>query len=103
MIAFLQRRFSPSGLYRLAHGNSNLTIGAYFGVGKSTVIEAVQDVTEALFEVRNGIKFAVTKAETRACIETFAELSDLPNVARAIHGIHIQLKAPIESAVDYFS
>jgi len=72
MIAFLQRRFSPSGLYRLAHGNSNLTIGAYFGVGKSTVIEAVQDVTEALFEVRNGIKFAVTKAETRACIETFA-------------------------------
>ena len=32
------------GLYRLAHGNSYLTIGPAFNVGKSTVIEAVQDV-----------------------------------------------------------
>ena len=92
------------GLYRLAHGNSYLTIGATFGVGKSTVIEAVQDVTEALFEVRNEyIKFPVTEAETRACVETFAELSDLPNIAGAIDGTHIQIKAPLESAVDYFS
>lgn len=41
------------GLYHLAHGNSYLTIGANFGVGKSTVIEVVQDVTEALFDLRN--------------------------------------------------
>jgi len=54
------------GLYRLAHGNSYLTIGANCGVGKSTVIEAVQDVTGALFELRNEyIKFAVSEAETR--------------------------------------
>ena len=92
------------GLYRLAHGNSYLTIGATFGAGKSIVIEAVQDVTEALFEVRNEyIKFPVTEAETRACVETFAELSDLPNIAGAIDGTHIQIKAPLESAVDYFS
>ena len=36
------------GLYRLAHGNSYITIGPNFNVGKSTVIEAVQDVVEAL-------------------------------------------------------
>jgi len=67
------------------------------------VIEAVQDITEALFEVRNDfIKFLVTEVETRAYIEAFAELSDLPNVAGATDGTHIQIKAPLESAVDYF-
>ena len=61
------------GLYRLAHGNSYSTIGANFGVGKSMVIEAVQDVTEALFDLRNEyIKFPVTEAETIASIETFS-------------------------------
>ena len=92
------------GLYRLADGNSYLTIGANFGVGKSTVIEAVQDVTEALFDLRNEyIKFPVTEAETIASIETFSELSDLPNVTGAIDGTHIEIKAPLESVVDYFS
>ena len=92
------------GLYHLAHGNSYSTIGANFGVGKSTVIEAVQDVTEALFDLRNEyIKFPVTEAETIASIETFSELSDLPNVAGVIDGTHIEIKAPLESAVDYFS
>ena len=42
------------GLYRLTHGNSYLTIGANFGVGKSNVIEAVQDVTGALFQLRTS-------------------------------------------------
>ena len=92
------------GLYRLAHGNSYSTIGANFGVGKSTVIEAVQDVTEAIFDLRNEyIKFPVTEAETIASIETFSDLSNLPNVAGAIDGTHIEIKAPLESAVDYFS
>ena len=87
------------GLYRLAHGNSYLTIGANFSVGKSTVIEAVQDVTGTLFELRNEyIKCPVSEAETRTCIETFSELSNLPNVAGAIDGTHIQIKAPDENA-----
>ena len=91
-------------LYRLARGNSYLTVGANFDVGKSTVIEAVQDVTGALFELRNEyITFPVSEAETRTCMETFSELSNLPNVAGAIDGTHIQIKAPDESAVDYFS
>ena len=32
------------GLHRLSHGNSYVSIGTTFNVGKSTVIEAVQDV-----------------------------------------------------------
>ena len=92
------------GIYRLAHKNSYVQIGATFGVGKSTVVEAVQDVTEALFEVRKKyIKFPVSEAETRACIETFSELCNLPNVVGAIECTHVQIKAPSESAVDYFS
>ena len=47
------------GLYRfIAHGNSYLTIGPTFTVGKSTVIEAVQDVVGSLYELRDDhIKF----------------------------------------------
>ena len=59
------------GLYRLAHGNSYESIGPVFNVGRSTVLEAVQDVVEALFNLRNDyIKFPMTEAETRHCIET---------------------------------
>ena len=92
------------GIYRLAHGFPYTNIGASFGVGKSTAVEAVQDVTEALFELRNElIKFPASTEETRSCTETFSALSNLPNVVGAIGCSHIQIKAPAESAIDYFS
>jgi len=92
------------GLYRLGHGNSYVTIGPVFNVGKSTVIEAVQDVVNGLYELRNEyIKFPETVAETSTAIETFQDLSDLPNIVGAIDGSHIRIKAPKDSAVDYFS
>jgi len=53
------------GLYRLDHGNSYVSIGPVFNVGKAIVIEAVQDVVEGLYELRNEvIKFPETAAET---------------------------------------
>ena len=91
-------------LYRLGHGNTYVTIGPVFNVGKATVIEAVQDVVEGLYEIRNDvIKFPETAAETAAAIETFTDHSDLPNIAGAIDGSHIRIKAPTESKADYFS
>lgn len=88
------------GLYRLGHGNSYVSIGPVFNVGKATVIEAVQDVVEGLYELRNAvIKFP----ETAAAIATFREHSDLPNIAGAIVGSHVRIKAPVESKADYFS
>ena len=42
-------------------------------------------------------------AETRASIATFEELCDLRNIADALVWTHIKIKAPKESAVDYFS
>lgn len=92
------------GLYRLAHGGSFENAGIAMNVGKATPREAFTDVVNALYDFRNDfIKFPANKVETRASIETFAELSDLPNVAGAIDGTHIKIKAPKESAVDYFS
>ena len=92
------------GLYRLAHGNSYITIGPNFNVGKSTVIEVVQDVVEALCDLRNEyIKFPSTNREVLATRETFDDLTDLPNVVGAIDGTHDKIKTPKESGPDYFS
>ena len=83
------------GLYRLGHGNSYVSFGPSFNVGKANDIEAVQDVVEALYEMRNEhIKFLESEAETRAAIETFQDLSNLPNIVGAIDGSHIRIKAP---------
>ena len=69
------------GIYRLAHGNSYVSIGPVFNVGKSTVIEAVQDVVAALFELKDEyIHFPQTVAETTASIGKFEDLSRLPNI-----------------------
>lgn len=73
------------GIYRLAHGNSYVSIRPVFNVGKSTVIEAVQDVVAALFELKDEyIHFPQTVEETTASIETFEDLSRLPNIVGAI-------------------
>ena len=79
------------GLYRLGHGNS-------------TYIEAVQDVVKAPYKTcREHIKFPESEAVTRAAIETFQDLSNLPNIVGAIEGSHVRIKAPKDSVVDYFS
>ena len=76
------------GLLRLAHGNSYETIGPALNVGRTTAIEACQDVVEALYELRNEyIKFPTTVAETMRCIETFTDKSRLPNIVGAIDGM----------------
>ena len=89
------------GLYRLAHGNSYITIGPNFNVGKSTVIEAVQDNVEALCDLKNEyIKFPSTNREILTTQETFNDLMDLPNVLGTIDGTHIKIKPPEESGPD---
>ena len=92
------------GIYRLAHGGSFENAGVAMNVGKTTAIEAFMDVVDGLYELRNEyIKFPASVAETAASIATFTTLSNLPNIAGAIDGTHIKIKAPKDSAVDYFS
>ena len=53
------------GLLCLAHKNSYETIGPVLNVGRTTAIEACQDVVEACYELRNEcMKFPTTVAET---------------------------------------
>ena len=69
------------------------------------MIEAVQDVVESLFDLRNEYrKFPETEQETAArLIRTFEEYSDLPNIAGSIGGTRIRVEARKDSAIDYFS
>ncbi|KXJ23827.1 hypothetical protein AC249_AIPGENE11210 [Exaiptasia diaphana] len=91
------------GLYRIAHGGSYINTGLAMNVGKGTVYEAFYDVINGLYELRfDYIKLPETMAETRASIETFTHLSDLPNIAGAVDGSHIRIKAPKDSPADYF-
>ena len=93
-----------SALYRLAYGNSYESIGLVMNIGRSTVLESVEDVVEALCDLKNEyIKFPETIAETQAAIDTFTTKSNLPNIVGAIDGTHIHIKGPKDSAVDYFS
>ena len=81
-----------------------ISIAPAMNVKKSTVIEAVQDVVESLFNLGNEcIKFPETEQKTSAIIRTFEEYSDLPIIAGAIDGTHIRIEAPKDSAVDIFS
>ena len=60
----LAQKILAIGLYRLAHGNSYVLFAPVFNVGKSTVIEAAQDVVNILYDQRNHyIKFPTTIAE----------------------------------------
>ena len=73
-------------------------------MGTTTVIEAIEDVVNALLAIKDQyMKFPVTRDQVIAARSTFEELSVLPNIVGAIDGTHIQIKAPPDDAVDYFS
>ena len=91
-------------IYHVAHEGSFENAGVAMHVGKTTAIEAFMDVVEGLYELRNYyIKFPITVAETAASIAKFMPLSNLLNIAGAIDDTHIKIKAPKDSAVNYFS
>ena len=77
------------GLFRLAHGNSYISIAPAMNVGKSTlVIEAVQDVVESLFDYVKYIKFPETEQETTAL--KFAHFRSLP-ISRILSALLTEL------------
>ena len=81
-----------------------LSYGPTFYVGTTTVFEAVQDFFHALCEIEEeNIKFPSTNQEILATRQTFQELTNIPNVVRAIDGTHVKIKTPTESGPDYFS
>ena len=91
------------GLYCLDLGNSYVTIGPPFNVGKATAIEVDK------MWWKPSTKFALSTLifcklkQTVAATETFVELLELPNIVGVIDGSLVTIKAPKDSAVDYFS
>ena len=68
-------------------GFYGISIAPVMKLENSTVTEAVQDVVESLFDLRNEyIKFPKAEQETAALICTFEEYSDLLNIASTIDG-----------------
>ena len=91
-------------LHRLENGISYVTLALLLNVGKSTAIEATQDVVEALNELRKDhIHFSETEDETAESIAIFREFSKLPNIVEAIDGTRVRIIAPKKDAPDYFS
>ena len=90
------------GLFRLAHGTSYKTIASSFNVGKSTAVEAVQDVVQGLCELRaDHIRFPETLAEVNETTRTFDGVCSLPNILGVIGSFHVGIKAPQESSAEY--
>ena len=77
------------GLFRLAHGNSYISIAPAMNFGKSTlVIEAVQDVVESLFDYIKYIKFPENEQKTTAL--KFAHLRSIP-ISRILSALLTEL------------
>lgn len=92
-------KISATGLHRLGHGSSYVGIGLNCNVGRSTVLEAVEDVIDVLLEMKGRyIIFLNTEVEIIQSRRTFALFSALLNVVRvgAIDGTHIKIKTPVE-------
>jgi len=89
------------GLYGIAHGGSYNNTDLAMNIGKATAHEAFRDVVDALYDIRNDfIKLPLTVDETAPSIATFQHFLMLPNIAGAIDGSHIKIRALRESAVD---
>jgi len=82
-------------LYRLAHGVSAARMHNLYGCGESTIRKYTMIVCEALGSGENGLFFQFINTphgdRLQNIIETFRDITGLPNIAGAIDGSHIPL------------
>lgn len=91
------------GILRLAQGAPYLNIARLMNVGKTTVIEAFQDVVEGLYAVRNeNIKLPETATEMLSSMQTFRAFSPLPNVAGALGLSRVRILSPTAENADLY-
>ena len=89
----IPRKILAISLHRLGHESSYVAIGPNFS--RSTVLEAVEDVIDALLELKDlYIRFPETEEQVIAARESFQLWSALPNVVGAIDGTHVKIKNP---------
>ncbi|KAL2609883.1 hypothetical protein R1flu_028456 [Riccia fluitans] len=92
-------------LHRLVSGSSYLLCSDRFGIGASTLQEAMPDVVEAILEDLGPLFLTWPDAvKVQRVSKTFQRRGSLPNVAGAIDGSHIKIKNPERRhARDYFN
>ena len=90
-------------LWWLANGESYRSVGQKFGISSSIVGRITKDFVGALVPMRNTfITWLQTHEDFKESVNTFVDLSTLPNVFAAIDGTHVQIAAPEQSTVDFF-
>ncbi|KAM3849816.1 uncharacterized protein ACN63O_020435 [Diretmus argenteus] len=91
-------------LWRLATNLEFRSLSHLFGVGRSTACMITQEVIMAINNTmsKNFIK-PPSGAELRAIMQAFRDKWHFPQVARAIDGTHIGIKAPSDTPTDYYN
>ena len=75
-----------------------------FGIAKSTAIGVYRDVVKALCQPKDDyINFPDTSATVKEKIQGFQERLTFPNVAGAIDGKDVLIRAPRVNHEDYFN
>jgi hypothetical protein len=89
-------------LWRLSGTAEYRTIAHLFGIGRSTAHQVTREVCNAIVELLfySYIRLP-TGRELEESIEGFENFCGLPQVAGAIDGTHIEIKAPFEYHEDY--
>jgi len=74
------------------------------GLSKSAVVKCCHEFVQQLCLLKgNYIKFPTTAAEVQTKINGFSERSKIPNIAGAVDGTHVPIRAPKTNHEDYFN
>ena len=94
-----------SALWRLATGASYREVSIVFGIGRSSVQLYAKKLVKLLFltEVRGKYIRFPSKEQLPSVIQEFSKRTKLPNIAGAINGCHILIKAPSINKESYFN
>ena len=93
-----------AGLWRLATGNTYLSSGLQFGMGKSTAQNVSTEFENALAARRDEfIRFPTTHNEIQTTINNFEMKYGIPQIVGVVDGSHIEITAPHENKEDYYN
>ena len=92
------------GLWRLATGDMYRSCGLQFGIGESTAKVISDQFESILCRLKNSyIRFPYTDKEVQEVMDRFEEEYHFPQIAGAIDGSHIEIRAPPDNHEDYYN
>ena len=92
------------GLWRLATGDMYRSCGLQFCIGESTAKVISDQFESALCRLKNSyIRFPYTEKEVLEVMDRFEEEYHFPQIAGAIDGSHIEIRAPPDNHEDYYN